>query len=101
MTTRTGSAAETLPPEASYEELTAMLTAIVERMEESDLTLDEALEAYERGVALVQRCNELLDNAELRISELSAGLLRGEASGSAEFRRASLFDPDDELEDEE
>ena len=39
-------------------------------METGGLTLAEATSRFEEGMKLVQHCNELLNNAELKITEL-------------------------------
>ncbi len=54
----------------SFEEAFAELERVVQRLENGDLTLEEALALYERGVRLAQHCHELLDKAELRIKQL-------------------------------
>ena len=53
-----------------YEAVVAQLEATLERLEEGDLSLEEALAAYEGGVALASRAQELLDKTEQRIQEL-------------------------------
>jgi len=58
----------------SFEELVELLEATLGRMESEPLTLTEAIDAYERSVAIARACNELLDNAELRIREIDARL---------------------------
>ena len=60
--------------DAGFEVLLSRLEAVVERLERENLRLDDALAAYEEGVALVRQCNDLLDRAELRIEELSAAI---------------------------
>ncbi len=56
--------------ELDFEEAFAELEAIVQQLEAGSQSLDEALALYERGVALAKRCQELLDQAELRIKQL-------------------------------
>jgi exodeoxyribonuclease VII small subunit len=56
--------------EERFEEAYARLEETVRRLEEGGLPLDDAITAYEQGMALVERCRELLANAELRISRL-------------------------------
>ncbi len=73
----------------TFEALSKQLDEVLALLERGDLPLEEALAAYERGVALVGQCNDLLDRAEIRISELSASVTKGGAS------RAST--PDDPL----
>jgi exodeoxyribonuclease VII small subunit len=61
-------------PEAlSFEEAYARLEEIVRRLEGDDLTIEQSVELYEQGVALVRHCNARLDGAELRISQLAPG----------------------------
>ena len=69
--------------EAALEEL----EGLVERMEEGDLSLEESLKTYERGIELGRTCLKSLDAAEQRIRILS------EKDGEAE---AETFEPDDD-----
>ena len=57
----------------TYESLYARVQAIVARLEAGQLPLDEALALYEEGVTVAAACQRLLDEAELRIQELSPG----------------------------
>lgn len=59
--------------EPTFEQLYAELEEIVRRLEAGDLPLAESLALFERSAALVERCNALLDNAELRVRELTQG----------------------------
>lgn len=54
----------------SYEQILQDLEATVERLESGDLSLEEAMSAYEQGVALATQSQKLLDTAEQRIEEL-------------------------------
>ena len=58
----------------SLEASLAELERIVLGLEEGDLTLEESLKAFERGVSLVRRCNALLDGAEQSIEILTGDL---------------------------
>ena len=69
--------------EASLEEL----EGLVERMEEGELSLEESLKTYERGIALSRACQKSLDTAEQRIQILS------EKDGAGETQD---FQPDDD-----
>lgn len=62
-----------LPPVDSltYEQALTELEALVAALEGEQQTLSEALSLYERGQALVQHCVELLDQAELKIQQLT------------------------------
>lgn len=59
--------------ELTYEEAFAELEAIVNALEgdASRNPLEEAMSLFERGQALVKRCSELLDGAELKVRQLS------------------------------
>ena len=54
----------------SFEQAFGELEATVQRLEGGDLTLDEAIALYERGMGLARRCNDTLDAAELRVQQL-------------------------------
>jgi len=55
----------------SYEQALAELEEITRRLEENPPALDETLALYERGQMLAQRCASLLDQAELKVRQLS------------------------------
>ena len=55
---------------ASFEDSFTLLSEMAEQLEAGGLTLAEATELFEEGIKLVQFCNELLNNAELKITEL-------------------------------
>ncbi len=54
----------------TFEQALAELQSIVQELESGDGSLDESLSRYESGMILAQRCNDLLDKAELRVREL-------------------------------
>ena len=54
----------------SFEQLFRELEATVTKLEAGDLSLDESLALFQRGMELSQKCGALLDQAELRIKEL-------------------------------
>lgn len=57
--------------ELSYEQAFAELETIVERLESGDLSLDQSVDLFERGRALSAYCQQLLDNAELRVNQIA------------------------------
>jgi len=57
-------------PETSFEAAFAELEAVVQRLEEGELSLEESISLYERGQALARLCQERLDQAELRVEQL-------------------------------
>ncbi|UNK41518.1 exodeoxyribonuclease VII small subunit [Luteimonas sp. S4-F44] len=58
-------------PVADFENALGQLEALVERMEGGELSLEESLGAYERGVGLYRRCRQALEEAEQRVRLLS------------------------------
>ena len=58
--------------ELTFEAALAELEEIVSRLEAGELTLEESLALFERGQALSDYCNDLLDNASLRVEQLTA-----------------------------
>jgi exodeoxyribonuclease VII small subunit len=56
--------------EQPFEACLASLEALVTRLERGELELEQALTAFEEGVALARRCSTRLEAAELRIRKL-------------------------------
>ena len=54
---------------ADFETALAELEALVEKMEQGDLTLDESLKQFERGVELTRSCQQALQ-AEQKVQIL-------------------------------
>jgi len=56
---------------AEFEHNLNQLEHLVERMEHGEMTLEESLAAYERGVGLYRHCQQALEQAELRVRLVS------------------------------
>lgn len=56
----------------TYEQALAELETLVATLEAEQQTLSEALALYERGQALAKHCAALLDQAELKVQQLTA-----------------------------
>jgi exodeoxyribonuclease VII small subunit len=54
----------------SFEEAFKELENTVHRLEGGGLTLDESIALFERGMRLAKHCDQKLDDAELRVSQL-------------------------------
>ena len=54
----------------SFEQAFAELEEVVQQLEAADLTLDQAMALFERGMALATQCNDQIDAAELRVQQL-------------------------------
>jgi len=63
-------------PPASFETAMSELETIVNAMERDDLPLEQALAHYQRGIDLLNHCQNTLANAEQRIRILEQGVLR-------------------------
>lgn len=58
-------------PVANFEASLEALEALVEQMERGEMSLEDSLAAYERGVGLYRHCQSALEQAELRVKLLS------------------------------
>lgn len=58
-------------PVADFEQSLDALEQLVERMEQGEMSLEESLAAYERGVGLYRRCQTALEDAEMRVRLLT------------------------------
>ncbi|WP_101925970.1 MULTISPECIES: exodeoxyribonuclease VII small subunit [Luteimonas] len=63
--------AETPSPVADFENALGQLEQLVEKMEAGEMSLEESLGAYERGVSLYRQCQQALEDAEQRVRLLS------------------------------
>jgi len=55
---------------ADFEKSLDELEQLVSRMEEGELSLDDSLKSFERGIALYRNCQNALEQAELRVKQL-------------------------------
>ena len=75
--------------EPRFEDALRELEAIAERLERGELSLEDALDDFERGVRLARQCARSLEAMELRVERLTVsedGLISVEpfdASGAA------------------
>lgn len=86
---------------AEFEKSLDELESLVARMEHGELSLDESLQSFERGIALFRNCQSALEQAELRVKQLldPADAEAHDASASAAFAesaadRSRAYDPD-------
>ena len=56
----------------TFEVAFAELQQVVEQLEAGDLDLDRVVQLFDRGTALVQTCDRLVADAELRVTRLTA-----------------------------
>ena len=92
MTSKTTAPETAVEPTADFERSLAELEAIVDKLEQGDLSLDDSLRHFERGVQLTRSCQSALKQAEQKVEIL---LRRSGAEG--EFAAAPFdTDTDDE-----
>ena len=77
---KTAPASAKTPPGVDFEHSLDELEQLVGRMEGGELSLDESLASFERGIGLFRHCQQSLQQAELRVRLL----LDPEAPESAE-----------------
>jgi exodeoxyribonuclease VII small subunit len=83
----------------SFEAALEQLESTVNRLEEGEMPLEEALELFESGVKLSRQCSTRLDDAERRVEILVANREGADGVASVEFE--SDEDWDDDSDDEE
>ncbi len=74
-----------------FESLYKRLEETVARLEEGGLTLDQSLALYEEGMKLARRCQELLQQAELKVTKL-----QGEFATLREAQEAYTVEAEEE-----
>ena len=57
----------------SFEQALKELEGIVQRLEQEEVSLEESIELYQKGVKLSKKCSEILEKAELKIKEVQSG----------------------------
>ena len=87
---RSGAPAESLP---DFEKSLAELEALVARLEQGDVPLEEALKTFERGVTLTRQCQTALRVAQQKVEVL---LTRNGEESLAPFREDADADDDDD-----
>jgi exodeoxyribonuclease VII small subunit len=61
------------PDKLSFEDALGRLEELIDQIESGEIGLEESLKRYEQGTALIKRCRSVLDGAQQKIAELSAG----------------------------
>ena len=60
-------------PKLTFEQALSELETIAEQIEQGKIGLEESIDKYERGMALVKRCRDMLSTAEHKIQQLQQG----------------------------
>lgn len=53
--------------DGGLESLFAQAEALIERLEDPELPLEDAFEAYEKGMKIIQACNSRIDRVEQKM----------------------------------
>ena len=56
--------------EKSFEELRAELEQIVEQLESGEISLEDSVALFEKGVGLTRQCAKILDDAQQKVTML-------------------------------
>jgi exodeoxyribonuclease VII small subunit len=54
----------------NFEESLSELETLVEEMEQGNLSLEDSLSRFEKGISLTTECQQALQSAELKVREL-------------------------------
>lgn len=60
-----------LPEDLTFEAALTELQGIVSKLEEGKLSLEESVDIFEYGQQLTAYCQQVLENAELRVRQLA------------------------------
>ncbi len=63
------------------------LSAVIEKLENSETSLEEALKLYEEGISLIRFCTQKLDDAEQKIKLLQ---MSGDTVSETEYNGETL-----------
>ena len=58
----------------SYEEATKKLNKIIEKFEEGNLPIDQAIKNLEEGASIIKDCYSILDEAKGKLTEIKETL---------------------------
>lgn len=71
MTEETGETPDESGEHVDFEKALEELEGLVERMEKGELSLEDSLQAFERGIALTRHCEKALRSAEQKVEILT------------------------------
>ena len=55
----------------TFEQAIKELTSIVGKIEQGDIALQDSIQQYEKGMALIKHCRKILQEAEKRIEKIA------------------------------
>ena len=69
----------------SFEDALKELETSVEKLERGEVSLDDAVAAYERGAMLKKLCQDRLDEARLKVDKIRAQKASSSVDGTTSF----------------
>ena len=69
----------------SFEDALKELETIVEKLERGEVSLNDAVAAYERGAMLKKLCQDRLDEARLKVDKIRAQKASSAVEGTTSF----------------
>jgi exodeoxyribonuclease VII small subunit len=78
---------------ATFEQQFGRLQEVVQRLSDGNLTLQEALSAFEEGMSLADNCSRMLEEAELRVQQVSERAAKSGSIAAAELDLAMRARP--------
>jgi exodeoxyribonuclease VII small subunit len=81
-------------PDKKFESALEELEGVVEQLESGDLSLEDALAAFEKGVGLVKYCNQKLNEVEKKVE-----LLLKDKEGRLQLKLLDSLAGDEEKEE--
>ncbi len=66
----------------AFEQSISELERIVAQLEQGELSLEDSLRQFEQGINLARNCQEVLTQAEQKITQLSSAEINNNLSGS-------------------
>lgn len=69
----------------TFEQALSQLEEIVNQLERGEVSLDDAVAAYEKGSMLRKQCQQRLDEARLKVEKIRAERASSTVDGTAPF----------------
>ncbi len=83
---------------ATFEQQFVRLQEVVQKLSNGNLALSEALASFEEGMLLADNCGKMLEEAELRVEQVSERAVRAGSTSLAELDEAMRSANTDEAE---
>ena len=85
----TSTSSQPLKADLSFEEALRQLEEIVSVLERGDISLDQAIAAYEKGTSLKAHCQKRLEEARLKVEKIDVPASDGAPQSAQSFDPAN------------